>query len=259
MEEVIESTNHSAETIESPETMAAEQTVTTQETVQPEGITVKYNKEDRFIPQTEVNDWVQKGLNYEKVSERASQFEKQAQNLDRVAKLYGYENHDEFMAAVDEAERQRQIEQEAAKLGVDESVIREHLSPMRQQMEQYKSELDQIRQQESQRQIQTEIESLTAKYPDFEQFKDQVFDMVITGGVKSLEHAYILATHEQKLSQIAKQTQQETIRNINQNAASSTGSLGAEGNEEKHGYSSLTAAEKRELRERVKRGEAVNL
>lgn len=255
--EELESTYHSAdmEVVEPTETMDTETPDTIQEEVVPQGITVKYNKEERFIPNEEVNDWVQKGLNYEKVSERASTYEKQAQNLDRVAKFYGYTNHDEFMAAIDEAERDRHVQQEADRLGVDESVIREHLSPMRDQLQQYESKLKQIEEQETQRQIESEISSLKAKYPDFEQVQTQVFDMVISGEVKTLEKAYLLATYEQKVAQAAKQAQQETIKNINKNAATSTGALGAEGSEEKHGYSSLSAAEKRDLRERVKRGD----
>lgn len=255
MEEVQESANHSAETTQEPvttETTVTETPATTQEAEQPKGFTVKYNKEERFVSEEEAPTWIQKGLNYDKVNERA-------QYLDRVAKFYGYSNHDEFMTAFEEAERQKQIEQEAERLGVDEEVIREHLSPMRQKLEKYESELNQIKQQEVQRQIEADIASLKAKYPDFEQVQPQVFDLVIKGEVRTLEHAYILATHEQKIAQAAKQAQQETIKNINQNATTSPGALGAESNEEKFGYSALSAAEKRELREKVKRGEVVNI
>lgn len=71
---------------------------------------------------------------------------------------------------------------------------------------------------------------------------------------------------DMKLKQLSQNTQKqkaqieaETIKKLQKNATSSTGSLAQEGADHKVGYSSLSAAQKKALRERVLRGEAVQL
>ncbi|KAF6597511.1 hypothetical protein H6F38_34160, partial [Paenibacillus sp. EKM208P] len=81
--------------------------------------------------------WVQKGLNYDKVSEKAQQAERYQEMLDRTAKYYGFDNHDDYMAALEQAEMDKRIQQEADKLGVDEEVIRNHLQPLNQKVSEY--------------------------------------------------------------------------------------------------------------------------
>ena len=88
----LQAANQSGEPIE---TASAEQSsftptdapVTTQEApAEPQGIKVKYNKEERVIGYDEAPDWIQKGLNYDKVSERATQAEAQAKQLYLLAR-----------------------------------------------------------------------------------------------------------------------------------------------------------------------------
>lgn len=71
-----------------------------------------------------------------------------------------------------------------------------------------------------------------------------------------------LAEMKLKSATSQKQKQQieaETIKKIQQNAVSSTGSLGQEGAEHNVGYSNMSAADKKALRDRVLRGEHVQL
>ena len=101
--------------------------------------------------------------------------------------------------------------------------------------------------------IEQEVNGLKAKYSDFEQYQDRVFDLAIKDGYK-LEDAYRLASYEDKIANIAKQTEAETIKKIQQNGATATGSLGAEGAEHKTGFASLSKAEQRRMIEEVKQG-----
>lgn len=221
---------------------------------EPRGIKVKYNKEERFVPEDEVPTWVQKGLNYDKVSEKAQQAERYQQMLDRTAKFYGYDNHDDYMAALEQAEQDRLIQQEAEKIGVPEEVIREHMQPMKQKLTEYEQKLKQIEEQEHMRQIEADIQRLTSQYPDFDQYKQKVFDLAGTRGY-ALEDAYKIATYEDRMNAAAHQARQETLRNIQQNADTSTGALGADAPDPAAGYEAMSAAEKKAFRERVKAGQ----
>ncbi|UKS25029.1 hypothetical protein LOZ80_25975 [Paenibacillus sp. HWE-109] len=219
----------------------------------PKGLTVKYNKEDRFIPEEEAPTWIQKGLNYDKVAERAKEAETYQQNLERIAKHYGFDSHNDYMKALDEHEHQLKIQEEAAKLGVDESVIRDHLEPMKKQIAQFEQEKEALRQERLQVQINSDIADLKARFPDFEQHQEKVFDLAISKGYR-LEDAYKLATYEDKISNIAKQTEAETLRKIQQNRETATGSLGAGGVEHKTGFAAMSKEDQLRMIEEVKQG-----
>lgn len=259
-----EAANHSGfETIETPVTeVPVTEAIETQATGdaaipadEPRGIKVKYNKEERFVPEDEVPNWVQKGLNYDKVSEKAQQAERYQQMLDRTAKFYGYDTHEAYMEALEQAENDRRIQQEAERLGVPEEVIREYVQPL-------KSELDQLKQRDQQRAeadairaVEAQIASMesdAAQYPDFAQHKMDVINLAATKGY-SLEDAYKILTYDTRVNTAQQQAQQEAIRKIQQNAASSTGALGADSPELGTGYSSMNPAERKAFREANRR------
>lgn len=259
MEEVMETANHSG----LEETPVTEQEmVTTEETTiegqdsppqeEPRGIKVKYNKEERFVPEDEVPNWVQKGLNYDKVSEKAQQAERYQQMLDRTAKFYGFTNHDDYIAALEQAEQDRQIEEQARNLGVDEEVIRNHLQPLNQKLTEYEQKLAVIEEQERVREITAQMQDLASRYPDFDKYKDKVFDLAGGHGY-SLEHAYMIASYEDRQSAAANQARQETIRSIQQNAETSTGALGADAPNQASGYEAMTPEERKAFREQNRR------
>lgn len=190
----------------------AEETVTETEantTPAEEFDVIKYNKEEVRIPVSERQNYLQKGYNYDKVQSQLEEAKQQAQYLERIAKMQGYENPADFIKAVEEMEQQRRYEEDARKLGVDEQVIREHLDPMRRELETLKEEREQLRQAEISRQVDAEVMELKAKYPDFEQVMEQVFDLAIEKGY-ALEDAYILSTYQDK----AKKIEQETLAKV---------------------------------------------
>ncbi|KGE20054.1 hypothetical protein [Paenibacillus wynnii] len=228
---------------------------TTQETPV-EGIRVKYNKEERIIPNEEAPNWIQKGLNYDKLQERSTQLETQAKNLERVAKAYGFPDVDSYMTALDEFEQQQQLEQEARRLGVDVDVVarfREELNPIKSELDQYKTEMQTVREEKAALAVERELTDLKGRYPDFDKYKDRAFDLAIESGYK-LEDAYKLASYEDKIAKTAQQTEAETIRKLQNNALSTPGALGAEGAEHKTGFSSLSKDEQRKMIAEVKAG-----
>jgi hypothetical protein len=256
MEEIA---NQSEVAVQAPETTietsVSTEATNTPATIQepPKGMTVKYNKEDRFVSDDELPSYVQKGLNYDKVAERAKEAETYQQNLERIAKHYGFETHSDYMTALDKFEQEKQIADEAAKLGVDESVIRDHLEPMKKQIAQFEQEKEALKQERLQVQINADIAELKGKYPDFEKHQEKVFELAIEKNYK-LEDAYKLATYEDKISSIAQQTEAETLRKIQQNRETATGSLGAGGVEHKTGFAAMSKDDQRRMIEEVKQG-----
>lgn len=125
----------------------AADTVTTQETAAPEGFTVKYNKEERFVSKDEAPNWIQKGLNYDKVQERAQQLEAQAKYLEKQARISGYTSVDEYVKALDAYEQQQQIEQEANKMGVDPDTYAQYFAPVNQQLSELQQKVQTYEQQ----------------------------------------------------------------------------------------------------------------
>lgn len=223
---------------------------------EPRGIKVKYNKEERFVPEDEVPNWVQKGLNYDKVSEKAQQAERYQQNLDRIAKFYGYESHEDYMTALEQEEQNRILQETAMRYGVDEEFLRSEFNPIKKELDQTKSELQQLREAESLRQVENQIASMerdTDKFPDFGKYKNDVINIAATRGY-TLEDAYKIATYEERVTNARLQAQQEAVRNLQINADSATGSLGADSPEHQGGYAGMSAADRRAFREAVKAG-----
>lgn len=255
MEEEL-SANQSAETIETTDSPIASETVetpaTTQETT-PEGIRVKYNHEERVIGLEEAPSWIQKGLNYDKVQERATQLEQQAKSLERVAKLYGYDSADSYLQAIDQAEQDRLVQEEADRLGVPEDFIRSELQPLKGELTQLRQEREQLQLKEQQIQINAELSELRTKYKDFDNYNEQIFDMVTNKGY-GLEHAYMVASFPDQIANTRKQAEAETIRNLQQNAESSTGSLSQGDVDHKTGFANLSREEQRRMIAEVKQG-----
>lgn len=177
-------------------------------------------------------------------------------NLERVAKAYGFHDVDSYMAALDQYERQQEIEQEARRLGVEPDVVarfREELNPLKEKLTQYEQQMQTVREQEASLKVERELTELKTKYPDFDQYKDRAFELAIKSGYR-LEDAYKLASYEDKMANTAKQTEAETIRKLQQNASTTPGALGAEGAEHKTGFASMSKAEQRKFIEDVKAG-----
>jgi hypothetical protein len=218
---------------------------------EPRGIKVKYNKEDRYVSEEEAPDWIQKGMNYDKVSEKADRYQ---QMLDRTAKINGFEDHEAYISALDEYETNQRIQEEAEKLNVSEDVIREYIQPLKQELDELKGK-DKLRAEEEMvRSVEAKLNSMesdTANYPDFSKHKASILTFAAEKGY-ALEDAYKIVTFDDRVNSARTQAQQETIRSLQQNADSSTGSLGADSPEHAGGYSAMSPAERKAFRESVK-------
>ncbi|WP_394137435.1 hypothetical protein [Cytobacillus oceanisediminis] len=174
---------------------------------------IKYNKEEVKIPVSERQTYLQKGYHFDTVKQRAEEYEQQAKYLEKVAQFSGYGNTDEFIKALEQAQEQEKIQQEAQRLGVNEDAYRQHIAPVNEEVSQLRNELQQIKQQESVRAIEAEVDTLKSKYSDFAQHEDRVFDLAIERGY-SLEDAYKIATYEERIETVSKQKEQEVLARI---------------------------------------------
>ncbi|WP_211749922.1 hypothetical protein [Paenibacillus sp. Marseille-Q4541] len=186
--------------------------------------------------------------------EYSSKAQQAQQMLERTAELYGFSDLESYQAALDQAEQDRRIQEEAQKLGVDEDVIRNHMSPLNDRLSKAEQELQQYREAESIRAVEAQIASLNSKYPDFGQHQESIIKMSIEKGY-DLEDAYILTTYQERVNNAVTEAKRETLKNIQQNADSSTGYLGADAPDQASGYSAMSAAERKSFRDRVKSGQ----
>ncbi|MNJ30946.1 hypothetical protein D3C77_255620 [compost metagenome] len=161
------------------------------------------------------------------------------------------------MEALEQAEMDKRVQQEAARLGVDEDIIRTYVQPLNQKLSEYEQELQKVRMQEAERKVESMISAMendSTNYPDFGKHKQSVIQLAAERNY-SLEDAYKIVTYDERIKAATLQAQQDAIRSIKQNADSSTGSLGADAPEHAGGYMSMSAAERKAFRESVLRGE----
>jgi hypothetical protein len=256
------------EVIEQETQTEAAETVTTQEAAAPEGFTVKYNKEDRFVAKDEAPTWIQKGLNYDKVHERAQQLEAQTKYLEKQAKIYGYATVDEYTKAVDEYEQQQQIQQEAQRIGVDPDTYAQYFAPVNDQLSELQQKVMTYEQQMTQAQQQAQLNEtwgeLYSQYPGlvetstaFNEGKNpdwftQDMQQLVQMGYKPV-HAYELA-HKNTLFQ---QKEQETIARLTGRDQKQVLPSRDSPNNVQFDPNNMSDAEIQAISERVRRGERI--
>ncbi|MNP68448.1 hypothetical protein D3C76_1644060 [compost metagenome] len=98
------------------------------------------------------------------------------------------------------------------------------------------------------------MESDSDNFPDFGKHKQAVIQFAAERGY-SLEDAYKIVTYDSRVQSATLQAQQDAVRKLQQNADSSTGSLGADSPEHAGGYESMSAAERKAFRDKVKSGQ----
>lgn len=235
-----------SEVVETPGQLEMPDTV---ETPLPQGFhTVKYNKEERQISYEEAPEYIQKGLNYDKVQGKLSEYET---NLERIARLTGYSSHAEMLEYLEHAEREAE-EQRYAELGIDKSKFNEMLEEHPDI--QFARE---IRQQKAmEEKLNNEGKELFEEFPNLkvEEIPQQVWELRESKGLSLLD-AYLRVNHKS----LAQQKEQEVINKLQKNQLTSPGALGREGTDHKTSYSQLSAKEKADLRQRVLRGEQITL
>lgn len=243
-------------------------TATTQETPAPEGFNVKYNKEDRFVSKDEAPTWIQKGLNYDKISERAQQLEAQTKYLEKQARISGYASVEEYTKALDAYEQQQRIEQEAQRMGVDPDTYAQYFAPvnekasaLEQKLQALESQLTAQQQQEQQQQSWGELynaypnltETSTAfnegKQPEW--FTPQMQDLVSKGYAPV--HAYELA-HKDTLF---RQKEQEVLARVTGRDGKQVLPSVDSPNNMQFDPTNMSFEEIQKISERVRRGERI--
>lgn len=214
----------------------------------PQAFKVKYNKEEMEIPYEQAPDYIQKGLNYDKVSSRATEYE---QMMDRIARITGYDSRDEMLSSLDEIERQNE-ERRYQELGLDKETFNNFLDehPDIQFARQVRAE------KEREAKLSQEGQELFSEFPDLkvDQIPPEAWAMREQRGISLLD-AYLRVNYKN----ISQQKEQEVIQKIQSNSNASVGALDREGVQPKSGYSALSPSEKKALRERVLRGENVQI
>ncbi|WP_057766699.1 hypothetical protein [Cytobacillus praedii] len=217
---------------------------------------IKYNKEDVKIPVTQRQEYLQKGYNYDKVKQRADELEKSATYLDRVAKISGYQNTDELFQAIEQAEEQERIQRESQKFGVDESVYRQHFEPVNNELQQMRTELENLQKEKRHNEIDAEVKGLRSKYEDFTQYEEQVFQTAIQKGY-SLEDAYKLVTYEDRIQNVARQKEQEVLAQVTGRDEKQIISTNDKPGNTTFNPESMSLKDIEALSERVQRGERI--
>lgn len=141
-----------------------------EDTPEPKTFKVKHNKEEVDVPEDQVKELLEKGLNLDKVRGQKTEYEK---SLDRVAKLQGYKDHSELIANLDKLEQQQEqkeqnahnemlqeLRQQAEDVGLDGDKLEAYLMnhPLVKEGERVKQEREEERAQSQQQETKREVE-----------------------------------------------------------------------------------------------------
>jgi hypothetical protein len=213
---------------------------------------IRYNKQEIKIPVSERQTYLQKGYNYDKVYSQFQEANKQAQAVERLAKLQGFNNTDEFLSALDSYEQEQNIRRQAEQLGVDETVIREHLNPLKSELDTLKKQNEELRRYELQRMVDADISRMREKYHDFDQYENDIFDLASKG--LDLEQAYRLASFEN----IQKRIEQEVMSRIRERDGKQVLSSSDRGTQQKIKPQEMSLEDIESISARVARGERIS-
>lgn len=174
---------------------------------------VKYNKENMRISRDEAPTYIQKGLNYDKVNQKATDYE---QHLQRVAQITGYSSIDELIQAAQEAEQERHIQQEAHRLGMDEEAYKQYVAPVNEKLSTVEKQLEEMRFQAFQQQVNTELNELK-KDENFPKFEQEMFELATKHKNMTLTEAYEFASLrglKEQIPSLQQQTEQRVVDQI---------------------------------------------
>lgn len=168
-----------------------------------------------------------------------------------IAEMYGQQYGIYTYADYQKAIENQRAQEEAQRLGIDPKFYQE-FSTMKNQLSSIEREKTLLSQD---RMLETDPKTGEL----YKEWRNDIHSLADQYNV-DYDTAFTFLTREKIADIMAKTqitTEQNTIKNLKQNATSSTGALGSEGANHKTGYSALTAAEKKALRDKVLRGENV--
>ena len=259
--------NHIQESSQSFETSAPDTSATTTESsatfednsssfdAQPQANdydVIRYNKQEIKIPVTERQTYLQKGYNYDKLHTQYQEAQRQAQLADRIAKMQGFNSFDEFESALNQYEQEQQMRLEAEKLGVDEAVIRDHLNPLKNELDTLKRQNEVYQRAEYERQVRATVDQLRSKYSDFDAYSDQIVEL--TGKGYDLEDAYRLASY----ADVSKRIEQEVLNRMKNRGDKQIISSADRGSNQKLNPSNMSLEDIESISARVARGEKIS-
>jgi hypothetical protein len=185
------------------------------DTIQEEFDIIKYNKEDVRIPVAERQTYLQKGYHFDKVKTELDSTKQQVQYLDRLAKMSGYQTTDEFIRAVEQAEEQQRIQQQAEQFGVDEEIFKQHLQPTFNELSEVKQRLEQMEHENIRKQLDSELAQLQ-KDENFSKYENDMWEIAQKyqmGLTEAYEFASLRGLKTQ-IPDIQKQTEQRVVDQI---------------------------------------------
>ena len=213
---------------------------------------IRYNKQEIKIPVTERQTYLQKGYNYDKLHTQYQEAQRQAQLADRIAKMQGFNSFDEFESALNQYEQEQQMRLEAEKLGVDEAVIRDHLNPLKNELDTLKRQNEVYQRAEYERQVRATVDQLRSKYSDFDAYSDQIVEL--TGKGYDLEDAYRLASY----ADVSKRIEQEVLNRMKNRGDKQIISSADRGSNQKLNPSNMSLEDIESISARVARGEKIS-
>lgn len=205
---------------------------------------VQYNKEKKIINDPEeLRTYAQKGMNYDKIQSRLEQLESDPlrQWANDYMKKVGYDDPSKFIADVQKEQAEREFNnrvQEFVEKGYAPDVARE-MAELKKENQEIKSQIQGFTQKTEQQR----------EYEDFINWHNEAQQQGLVGELKAdeiplqvweaqrrgvpLKYAYM----EYVLPQIKIQTEQNTLKNLQKNAETSTGSTKDGGSSENENWS----------------------
>lgn len=174
--------------------------------------TVKYNKEERKISRDEAPTYIQKGLNYDKVSQKATDYE---QHLQKVAQITGYQSIDELIQAAQQAEEEQRVQQEAKRLNMDEEAYRQYVQPVNERLSVAEQRLEEMQKAAFEKQIDNEINELK-RDENFPKYEKDMWDLALKYKMP-LSEAYELASLrglKEQIPSLQQQAEQKVVDQI---------------------------------------------
>ncbi|MED3574503.1 hypothetical protein [Cytobacillus praedii] len=173
---------------------------------------IKYNKEEVKIPVSQRQSLLQKGYNYDKVNQRASDYE---QHLQMVAQITGYSSIDELIQAAQQAEEQQRVQNEAQRLGMDEEAYRQYIAPVNDELSTVKKQLEDMQVESFKRQVDAELSELR-KDENFPKYEQEMFE-IATKYKMTLTEAYEFASLrglKEQIPSLQQQAEQKVVDQI---------------------------------------------
>ena len=229
--DVVEETTTVEETVDE---VTAEPTETGTQEVATEAepfMTIKYDKEDKPLTREEAIELTQKGMNYGRLEDKISAYESNPMYkwAEQYMKDTGFNTPEEFVAAVNKEKEEKEFESQVDKFKAiyGEEAARE-MATMQKELKSIRDERNAEKSEKEKNSQYTElIEWHNAKHEkgifsekfNADNIPTEVWEAVNNG--ENLKTAYM----EYQLDNMKVLTQQETIKKIESNAETSTGSI----------------------------------